>query len=72
MSVKKGGKTQLPRLLLSCYEGAMISSILHCQAKKIQKKYLHYQAKNKGITPIWYLYAMASVQLLQVSNSAGL
>lgn len=48
----------LPRLLLSCYEGAMISSILHCQAK------------NKGITPIWYLYAMASVQLLQVVNTS--
>ena len=28
------------------------------------------QAKNKGITPIWYLYAMASVQLLQVANSS--
>ena len=86
------------RLLLSCYEGAMISSILHCQANihtntnKLtnantnvlknsnlvlpgkckhndkQKPCMCPQAKNKGITPIWYLYAMASVQLLQVAN----
>ena len=92
--------TLLSRLLLSCYEGAMISSILHCQANinthtnmlktpiqmfwRIQILYCQEsastmtntnhvptpQAKNKGITPIWYLYAMASVQLLQVANSS--
>ena len=92
--------TLLSRLLLSCYEGAMISSILHCQANihtntnKLtnantnvlknsnlvlpgkckhndkQKPCMCPQAKNKGITPIWYLYAMASVQLLQVANSS--
>ena len=42
--------------------------------KKLAHHHLHHhhlhhcQAKNKGITPIWYLYAMASVQLLQVGN----
>jgi len=44
----------LPRLTLSIYEAAMINQIIHCQSK------------HKGITPIWYVYAMASVQLLQV------
>jgi len=48
----------LPRLVLSVYEGTMIGAILHCQAK------------DRGITPIWYLYAMASVQLLQVVNTS--
>lgn len=47
-----------PRLFLSVYEAAMINSILHCQSKRL------------GITPIWYLYAMASVQLLQVINTS--
>jgi len=47
-----------PRLMLSVYEAVMITSILHCQSKL------------KGITPIWYLYAMASVQLLQVINTS--
>ena len=51
-----------------------IKHAIHCQVKKYKRNTentMHYQAKNKGITPIWYLYAMASVQLLQVSNSVG-
>ena len=67
-----------PRLLLSVYEAVMITSILNCQAKLKVGKLLCYDKDlliimtflMQGITPIWYLYAMASVQLLQVINTS--
>lgn len=65
----------LLRLFLSVYEAVMINSILHCQSKRmvcLDHVYLIpiWLPSCQGITPIWYLYAMASVQLLQVINTS--
>ena len=53
----------------------MITSILHCQSKLkvyiiLPSVILQISMFYQGITPIWYLYAMASVQLLQVINTS--
>ena len=70
--------SNLPRLSLSLYEAANINSIVVCQNKNKVRRGggggglfpLLILSDLQGITPIWYIYVMASVQLLQLVNTS--
>ena len=54
---------------MSIYEAAMINKMIHCQSiQKVNtnqiKMWLYVFCQ--GITPIWFVYAMVFIQLLQV------
>jgi len=50
--------THLPRVMTSIYEAVTIRSVIQCHKRK------------RGYLRIWYLYALSTIQFLQVLNSS--